>query len=92
LLGHRLLRDAKSRQYPAQHDARGTLDVIVERRQPLRVALLQQERAVLVKVLPLQDGAREHLADAAHEGFDEIVIVAAAQAPLRVAEVQRVRE
>ena len=62
-----------------------------EGRPPL-VSLEQDERAILVEVLPLEDGARVHLADAAHERLDERVVLAAAQTLLRVAEVQRIGE
>ena len=52
-------------------DARGALDVVVERGSRCAVALEQTEGVVLVEVLPLQERLREDVAHAAHERFDE---------------------
>ncbi len=92
LLAHALPGEAQTRQNTRDADAGGALDVVVERRNAPPIALQQGEGAILVKILPLQNGAGKHLANAAHERFDEVFVLSTAQALLRVAEVEWVRE
>ncbi len=69
LLGDRHACQLAGSQHSRKHRRTGALDVVVERRQSLPVALQNGERDVLREILPLKDGARV----AGCEGFDEAV-------------------
>jgi hypothetical protein len=56
---------------------RGTLDVVVERRDPIAI-LLQQPKCILAReVLELNHHARKELAGCDHELFDQLVVLLA---------------
>ena len=71
---------------------RGPLDVVVERRHALPVAVEDPQRIGLLEVLPLDEAAGPDLGHALDEGLDERVVVRPAQSRRAVAEVERVGE
>ena len=75
---------------PGERDGAGALDVVVERRQLLAIALEHGEGGVLGQVLPLDDRARIARLDRRDELVDELEVGLAAQASLAHAEVERV--
>ena len=56
----------------------GSLDVVVEARDAVAIAVQDPNRVVLLEVLPLQDRPRADLEDCADEGFEEVVVLASA--------------
>ncbi len=77
----------------AGHRHRGrALDVVVEGRQLLPVALEQAEGVPLLEVLPLQEGLREALLDRAHELVHHRVVGLAPQPGLAPADVEVVAQ
>ena len=77
----------------ARHDdGRGALDVVVERRNAVAVALEDAQRVVLLEVLPLDDAAGPDLLHAVDERLDQRVILGAAQPRRAMADVQRILE
>ena len=76
---------------PGQHGGQGdrgrALDVVVERAQPVAVAIEQQVGVVLGEVLPLQQHVREDLHHGLDEGLDERVVVRPDDALVAPAEV-----
>ena len=83
---------AQAGQDPGQHDGRRPLDVVVERRHAIPVAIEDAQGVGLLEVLPLDDAPRPHLGDALDEGLDQRVVLRAAQARGAVAEIERVGE
>ena len=83
---------AQPRQDPGHDDGRGPLDVVVERRHPIAVAVQDAQRIRLLEVLPLDDAPRPDLGDALDEGLDQRVVLGSAQARLAETEVERVGE
>ncbi len=72
------------------HDRGRALDVVVEARDPVPVAVEHPDRVVLLEVLPLQDGVREHLVDRLDERLEEPLVRLAAQPRVSPAQVERV--
>ena len=95
---HALLAPAGCRIRCAPGDERrhrhrgGALDVVVERRQDVAIALEQRERVALLEVLPLEEGLREAAPDGVHELLDQLVVVGAAQPGMPPPEVELVVE
>ena len=83
---------AQAGQDPGHDDRRGPLDVVVERRHAIAVAVQDAQRVRLLEVLPLDDAARPDLGDALDEGLDQRVVLRPAQARRAKAEVERVGE
>ncbi len=83
---------AQPGQDPGHDDRRGPLDVVVERRHAVAVAVEDAQRVGLLEVLPLDDAAGPDLGDALDEGLDERVVVGSAQARRAIAEVERIGE
>ncbi len=77
-------------QDPRQHDGAGALDVVVEARDAVAIAIEDLDGVVLLEVLPLQHGARADVQDGADEGLEEIVVLGAAQPPLAIPDVERI--
>ncbi len=77
---------------PPKRHRRGALDVVVEARDALAVALEQREGVRLREILPLDDRAREHVAYALHELLDELEVGLAREPRTPVAVVERVVE
>ena len=92
-LGERPAARAQRREEPADDDRGRALDVVVEARQPVAVAVEDAQRVVLLEVLPLDEAAGQDLAaTAVDERLDELVVGRAAQPRRAVAEVQRIVE
>ena len=85
-------RPAQPRQDPGHDDRRRPLDVVVERRHAIAVAIEDAQRVGLLEVLPLDDAARPDLGDALDERLDQRVVLGPAQARRAKAEVERVGE
>ena len=68
---------AQPGQDPGHDDRRGPLDVVVERRHAIAVAVEDAQRVRLLEVLPLDDAARPDLGDALDEGLDQRVVLGA---------------
>ena len=83
---------AQAGQHAGDHDRGGPLDVVVEGRHAVPVAVEDAQRVVLLEVLPLDDAARPDLRDALDERLDERVVVRSPQARRPMADVQRVVE
>ncbi len=77
---------------PASDHGRGALDVVVEARDAVLVAVEQAQRVVLLEVLELDQAARPDLVDPDDERLDQGVVLGAAQARRPIAEVQRIGE
>ena len=89
-VGHGPPGRAHARQHAGHDDRGGALDVVVERRDAVLVAVQDAQGVVLLEVLELDEAARPDRLDAGHEGLDELVIGGAAQARRPIAEVQRI--
>ena len=72
---------------PATDHGGGALDVVVEARDPVAVAVEQPDRVVLLEVLPLQEGVGVDLGPRFDERVDERVVGFAPQAGAGVAQV-----
>ena len=77
---------------PDTHDRGGSLDVVVERRDPIAIFLQQPERIVAREVLELDHDAGEKLAGGDHELLDQGVVFLAAHARLMQADIERIVE
>ena len=71
---------AARRQQAGEDDRAGALDVVVEARQPVAIAIQDAQGVVLLEVLPLQHGCREDRLDGLDERLEDLVVVLAAQA------------
>ena len=89
-LGCRQVQRPERRDDAGHDDRRRALDVVVERRDPVAVAVEDAQRVVLLEVLPLDDAAGPDLGDAGDERLDQRVVLGTAQPRRPVAEVQRV--
>ena len=83
---------AQAGQHAGDHDRGGALDVVVEGRHAVPVAVEDAQRVVLLEVLPLDDAARPDLGHALDERLDQRVVGRPAQPRRPMAEVQRVGE
>ena len=83
---------AQAGQHARDHDGGGPLDVVVERRHAVPVAVEDAQRVVLLEVLPLDDAVRPDLRDALDERLDERVVGRAPQTRRPMADVQRILE
>ena len=90
LRAERLPEQTQPGQDAGQHDGGRALDVVVEARHAVAIAVQDAERVVLLEVLPLDEAARPDLLDAGDEGIDQRVVLGASQPWLSVADVQRV--
>jgi hypothetical protein len=79
LRGELAARAGERRQHAGEADRAGALDVVVERRQPVAVAIQQVRGVVLAEVLPLQQRAREHFAHRLDELLHQRIVGLAAQ-------------
>ena len=91
-LRERRLERAQARQHAADDDRRRALDVVVERRHPIPVAIEDAKRVGALEVLPLDDAAGPHLGDAGDERLDQLVIRRASQPRRPMSEIERVGE
>ncbi len=91
--------EAVGRQAPAlpasgeqagEDDRSGSLDVVVEARLPVPVAVEDAHRVVLLEVLPLDDGRREDPGHGLDERLDDRVVRRAAQPRRPVTDVERI--
>src|SRR6185369_5631846 len=80
----------RSRHCDRESHRAGTLDVIVERAESIAIALQQSRGVVPGEVFPLQQHARKALAQRNHEGFNECVVLGAANALVAPADIQRI--
>ena len=79
-------------EHPGDDHGAGALDVVVEAREAVAVALQDAEGVVLLEVLPLHDGGGIDASDRLDERLEHLVIRRAAQARGAVAQVQRIVE
>ena len=77
---------------PGDHDRRRALDVVVERRHAVLVAVEDAQGVLLFEVLELDEAAGPDLLDTGHERFDDRVVRRATQPRRAIPEVQRVGE
>ncbi len=77
---------------PRDDDRRRALDVVVERRDAVLVAVEDAQGVLLLEVLELDEAAGPDLLDAGHERLDDRVVRRAAQPRRAIPEVQRVGE
>ena len=73
-----------------EDDRSGSLDVVIEARLPVPVAVEDAHRIVSLEVLPLDDGRREHPGHGVHERLDDRIVCRAAQARRPVTDVERI--
>ena len=92
LLAERAAGDPQRGQHSRQHDRRGPLNVVVERRDPIAIFPQQPERVVGRKVFELNHYTGEQLAGSDHELFDQGVIFLAANARLMQTDIERIVE
>ena len=83
---------AQAGQHAGDHDRGGPLDVVVEGRHAVPVAIEDAQRVVLLEVLPLDEAVGPDLGDALDERLDERVVGRPPQARRPMADVQRVLE
>ena len=69
---------------------RGPLNVIVESAKAAPIALQQPRRVGAGKILPLQKNVRPPAFHSTHKGFDEIVVLLAADAMMLPADIDRI--
>ena len=73
-----------------EDDRTGALDVVVEARLPVAIAIEDADRVVLLEVLPLDDGPREDPGHSVDERLDDRVVRPAAQPRRPVPDVERI--
>jgi hypothetical protein len=74
LFDKRHARDLDGGEQRADGDRRRALDVVIERAQPIPIALQQARRVVAGEVLPLQQDVRPARGNGRDEHLDEVVI------------------
>ncbi len=72
-------RDPNRAQDASQRDSGRALNVVVETRQPVPIAIENGKRDVLMKVFPLQQCAGKDPFDTLDKGLDELVVGRAAK-------------
>ena len=83
---------AQPGQHAGDDDRGGALDVVVEGRHAVAVAVEDAQRVGLLEVLPLDDAAGPDLGHARHERLDQRVVGRTAHAGYPVAEIERIRQ
>ena len=91
-IGERYLRDSRRGVHPGKRHRRRTLDVVVETEDAIPVLAQQRVGVRGEEVLELDQGARIPLLDGVHELVDEIEVGLPLEAPLGVAEIERVAQ
>ena len=83
---------AHGRQHARDHDCSRALDVVVERRDAVPVAIEDPQGVRLLEVLPLDDAVRPDLGYPFDEGLDKVVVRRAAQTRRAMADIEWVGE